>query len=302
MGFRLRKSKNFGPFRINFSKSGIGYSVGGKGFRVTKTADGRMRETASLPGTGISYVTETKKKGNVEPLQQPLVLTEKQKKNLRVNSIILRAFLLLILIIVIAAAWSIHYKTTVQTGYTPEQLLMLDGHPKIYDTEDVAQGFYGKFDDSRIKVADSLWIAQRQRNLKSYSDDKVILYLSKSDGYIREAVFNLKENDFGHALDITSVFNVVGEYLPSDFFTFYKTDKTFSYSEDGATQYIYCGRLNGENAPPQYGYYFSIRATNFPQDGLWRAEILQDSYGGKSVDWIEKFSSPWEFDLSQYIK
>jgi len=32
MGFFYRKSLNFGPFRVNLSKSGVGYSVGGKGF------------------------------------------------------------------------------------------------------------------------------------------------------------------------------------------------------------------------------------------------------------------------------
>lgn len=38
MGFRFRKSVNLGGgFRINFSKSGVGYSFGGKGFRYTKT-------------------------------------------------------------------------------------------------------------------------------------------------------------------------------------------------------------------------------------------------------------------------
>ena len=63
MGFRFRKSLNLGPFRINFSKSGVGYSFGGKGFRVTKTATGKTRTTASIPGTGISYVKETGSKG-----------------------------------------------------------------------------------------------------------------------------------------------------------------------------------------------------------------------------------------------
>ena len=63
MGFRFRKSINLGPLRLNFSKSGVGYSVGGKGFRVTKTATGKTRTTAPIPGTGISYVHETKKKG-----------------------------------------------------------------------------------------------------------------------------------------------------------------------------------------------------------------------------------------------
>lgn len=59
MGFRFRKSVNFGPLRINLSKSGVGASVGTKGFRVTKKAGGGTRTTASIPGTGISYVTET---------------------------------------------------------------------------------------------------------------------------------------------------------------------------------------------------------------------------------------------------
>lgn len=58
MGFRFRKSVKAGPFRINFSKSGIGYSFGGKGFRVTKKAGGGTRTTASIPGTGVSYVKD----------------------------------------------------------------------------------------------------------------------------------------------------------------------------------------------------------------------------------------------------
>lgn len=64
MGFRFRKSKKIGPFRITMSKSGISYSAGVKGFRVTKTASGRVRTTASIPGTGISYVKESGRKAD----------------------------------------------------------------------------------------------------------------------------------------------------------------------------------------------------------------------------------------------
>lgn len=70
MGLRFRKSIKVGPARINLSKSGVGYSVGTKGFRVTKTAKGTVRTTASIPGTGISHVTETsskKKKKSSDP-------------------------------------------------------------------------------------------------------------------------------------------------------------------------------------------------------------------------------------------
>ena len=56
MGLRLRKSVKIGPVRVNLSKTGIGYSTGVKGYRVTKRADGRTQTTYSIPGTGIGYV------------------------------------------------------------------------------------------------------------------------------------------------------------------------------------------------------------------------------------------------------
>ena len=60
MGLRFRKSIKLGGARINFSKSGIGYSFGTKGARVTKKAGGGTRTTLSIPGTGISYVEDSK--------------------------------------------------------------------------------------------------------------------------------------------------------------------------------------------------------------------------------------------------
>ena len=61
MGLRYRKSINLGGgFRINISKSGIGYSWGVKGYRITKTAKGTVRRTVSIPGTGISYSEESR--------------------------------------------------------------------------------------------------------------------------------------------------------------------------------------------------------------------------------------------------
>jgi DNA-directed RNA polymerase subunit RPC12/RpoP len=57
MGFRFRKSIKIIPgVRLNLSKTGLGASVGFKGFRLTKRADGRVQRTTSIPGTGISYV------------------------------------------------------------------------------------------------------------------------------------------------------------------------------------------------------------------------------------------------------
>lgn len=76
MGMRFRKSINIGGgARLNLSKSGLGFSLGTKGTRVTKKASGGTRSTLSVPGTGISYVkdsssrsgsktTNTSEKGN----------------------------------------------------------------------------------------------------------------------------------------------------------------------------------------------------------------------------------------------
>ena len=67
MGFRIRKSINLGSgVRVNLSKKGVGYSVGTKGYRLTKKAGGGIRSTTSIPGTGISYIKETHKSNTVK--------------------------------------------------------------------------------------------------------------------------------------------------------------------------------------------------------------------------------------------
>jgi hypothetical protein len=56
MGFRMRKSIQIVPdARLNVSSSGIGYSAGSKGMRVTRHANGRVSHTLSISGTGISH-------------------------------------------------------------------------------------------------------------------------------------------------------------------------------------------------------------------------------------------------------
>jgi hypothetical protein len=55
VGFSYRKSVKMGPFRMTASKSGISYSVGGKGARVTKRANGKVQTTLTVPGTGLRY-------------------------------------------------------------------------------------------------------------------------------------------------------------------------------------------------------------------------------------------------------
>lgn len=55
MGWRFRRSTRIGPFRLTAGKTGLGVSFGVKGARLGIGADGRVRSSVGLPGTGISY-------------------------------------------------------------------------------------------------------------------------------------------------------------------------------------------------------------------------------------------------------
>ena len=54
LAWRYRKSKRLpGGFRLNLSKSGLGFSWGVRGFRVGRDSRGRIVRTLSIPGTGL---------------------------------------------------------------------------------------------------------------------------------------------------------------------------------------------------------------------------------------------------------
>ncbi|TYQ18265.1 UNVERIFIED_CONTAM: anaphase-promoting complex subunit 3 [Acetivibrio alkalicellulosi] len=64
MGFKFGKSIRVGKsMRLNVSKSGIGMSVGVKGARVGIGSRG-IRQTYSIPGTGLSYSKQTSLNSN----------------------------------------------------------------------------------------------------------------------------------------------------------------------------------------------------------------------------------------------
>jgi tetratricopeptide (TPR) repeat protein len=46
-----------GPVNLNISKSGFGTSIGGKGFRLGVNAKGKSYTSATIPGTGLNYIS-----------------------------------------------------------------------------------------------------------------------------------------------------------------------------------------------------------------------------------------------------
>ena len=63
MGWMYRKSVGLSPFRLNISKSGIGYSIGGMGFRSGVSSRGRRYKSFSIPGSGIRYCSSSESRG-----------------------------------------------------------------------------------------------------------------------------------------------------------------------------------------------------------------------------------------------
>ena len=76
MGFFFRRSIRFGPFRINFSKSGIGASVGVRGFRTGVSSTGRRTTRVSIPGTGIGYQYNHPKEQGEQSSEAPMPARE----------------------------------------------------------------------------------------------------------------------------------------------------------------------------------------------------------------------------------
>ncbi len=55
MGWSFRRTKSLGLFRLNFSKSGLGFSFGVPGPRVGVNAKGKKYVRGGIPGTGLYY-------------------------------------------------------------------------------------------------------------------------------------------------------------------------------------------------------------------------------------------------------
>jgi hypothetical protein len=72
MGWYFRRSLNLGPLRLNLSRRGVGWSVGGRGLRVGETAGKKRYTQASIPGTGVGYRSQ---RGCLLALVVPLLAT-----------------------------------------------------------------------------------------------------------------------------------------------------------------------------------------------------------------------------------
>ena len=55
MSWRFRRAISSGPFRLNISRRGVGWSVGIPGFRYGRSADGAPYVSIGFPGLGLYW-------------------------------------------------------------------------------------------------------------------------------------------------------------------------------------------------------------------------------------------------------
>ena len=97
-------------------------------------------------------------------------------------------------------------------------------------------------------------------------------------------------------------------YLPDDFLKYYKLDSAYSYENNDITIYTYACRLNEEgieyrnNKARQYPFYYNFKIFHYKNTNQWKLETGYSGYGGKGIEWIEKYAEKWDIDISKYFE
>ena len=56
------------------------------------------------------------------------------------------------------------------------------------------------------------------------------------------------------------------------------------------------------NGHSEYSYYYYFRITHYIDLNQWSIITGYAAYGDKDLSWIEKYTDPWEIDISNYIE
>lgn len=170
MGYRFRKSFRLGPLRINLSKSGVGYSMGNKFVRYTKKANGGTRVTTTLPGTGISHVSETSSRSrSTPPAQCGVTSSAPGKTSVSVPAPLALTLAAVIVIAVISLGLSPKQETLTAETRPPAKAEVEETMP--IDFSPFADCFAAAYPDAAISYLDNSGTPQITVAAAGYSSD-----------------------------------------------------------------------------------------------------------------------------------
>lgn len=183
-------------------------------------------------------------------------------------------------------------------------LLLLENHPLIFDEYSYAKEFYRPIKNKRVKVLDSVRYSELQKKEKNVLDDDIILYLvsdSKKQN-IDSIHINLIDSNIFLNLNIDQVKNIALSYLPNNFFEIYSNDASYQFSSDGVTTYTASYRLNQNgidyhnNVDSNISPYYYFRLIHFTATNKWQIKTGISAYGGKELEWINNYATPWNIE------
>lgn len=193
--------------------------------------------------------------------------------------------------------------------YTLNEVLVLDNHPKIYDSYESTEAFYEGI--SAVKVLTIQQHSQAERELTKVTDDETLIYFiqhSTDKDYTGTVQINLYDESVSADMTVDKATELLVSYLPDNFFECYSKDSSYKYTNNNYTAYVYSCRFNDtgvayhNNGNIQYSYYYSFKIIHFENTNQWKLQTDYAAYGDKSLDWIQKYADEWNVDFNDYVK
>ncbi len=119
---------------------------------------------------------------------------------------------------------------------------------------------------------------------------------------------NLLSPELYADMSVEKAVELLVDYLPVDFLKYYERDSSYQHGNDDITFYTYSCRLNEEgvnhhnNGNGHLSYYYYFRITHYKKTSQWFITTGYSAYGDKGLGWIEKYATPWEIDMSDYVE
>lgn len=314
------------------SENALAIQIGNitKNIMVTPTV---LRYTLGFINYAVTLVKEQKDPGlaymNRKPTPEEEALCDKVRKeaaNLRIKIPkakgkrgwgAVRVLMILVLImlgavigIVVMGSIGNRQSGGALSDYSAMELLSLPEHPRVFETMETVNQFYGSVNDRRIAIGTVNEIAKLQRQVKITLEDPVVMYLTEDAtdaGYLGTVEINLFDSSTHEEMTLEKAVSILASYLPADFASLYKLDAAYQYEgTDGTTIYTYACRLNEagiehrNTEAPQYSYYYTAKIYQYADGQNWKLETNYSAYGDKDVGWIDKYTKPWSVDFADY--
>lgn len=188
--------------------------------------------------------------------------------------------------------------------YTLNEILRLNNHPTAYGSFEDTEKFYSNIDAVKVLTVEKH--SQIEKDLKKTTDDETLIYFiqnSANPEYIGTLQINLYDKSVSDGMSVDKAAELLISYLPNDFFEYYTKDVSYKYTGNGRTVYVCSYRLNDagivhrSDGYDRYSHYYAFKIFHFEDVNAWKLQTDFAAYGGKGLEWVQKYSDNWDYDF-----